>query len=364
MNILLVTEFFPNSDNFVATGGVEVRTYYLYRELIKTHKVEVISRGSGQITANFWSVFPRLWFMIKAVLMARKLEFDLVEGSNWLTHVAAFVIGKIHKKPTVAWFADVYRKTWFEFFPVMTAALGYLLESMALLLPWDGVIAMSEVTKKKLVANGVDSGKIEVVYGGVEVKKLAKLKAETYKQPTVVAVSRLVNYKKIEVLIQAFDLVVKKIPMAKLIIVGEGPEAVNLKTMVDGLGLSNTVEFWGALSHEQTVKTIKRAWLLSLPSVVEGFGLVTVEAMAVGTPYVNSDIDTNVEVTNHGKGGLLFDKNNSKDLAAKIIRLLTNKRLYRTKILEGKKLAKRYDWGEIAKQTEAIYKKALESKAI
>ena len=87
------------------------------------------------------------------------------------------------------------------------------------------------------------------------------------------------------------------------------------------------------------------------PSTVEGFGIVIVEAMSLGVPYVARDIPVISEITHGGKGGLLF----KNDLEQCRKTLLTDKKLYAQKSLEAKKLAKLYTWEKTAKQTEGVF---------
>jgi glycosyltransferase involved in cell wall biosynthesis len=96
-----------------------------------------------------------------------------------------------------------------------------------------------------------------------------------------------------------------------------------------------------------------------LPSVAEGFGIVLLEAMASGTPYVCTDIDVLREVTGNGKGGFLFKKNNENALAEKISTLLKDKKTYAEKIEEGKKHIRKYIWKDLAPVIENLYKQVI-----
>jgi glycosyltransferase involved in cell wall biosynthesis len=109
------------------------------------------------------------------------------------------------------------------------------------------------------------------------------------------------------------------------------------------------------------IKLLKSSTIFCLPSQVEGFGISTIEAAAAGVPYVVSDIDVFREITRNGQGGLLFDTNSISDLASKIQRLLKDHSLYAKKVIEGYKLAARYQWQDVAKATEKVYTSALNS---
>lgn len=357
MNIILITEFFPK-DEVSFTGGVEARTFFIHKYLSQNHHLEVISRAKTQVSANFLSIFPRLWFIVSSTIKALSVKAEVIEGSNFICYLPTFVSAKIKGAKAVAWYADAYQKTWFENYSLPTALTGFLLEWISLKLPWDTVIAMSRSTEQKLIKAGVNPHKITVVYGGVEHQKLKDLTVKKYKKPTICTLARLVNYKRINDLIQAFFIVKTKVPDARLLILGTGPELQDLQSLTKKLKLENSIKFLDNVPHEKAMKILKRCHVFCLPSVVEGFGLVTIEACACGVPYVNSDIPPTKEITQGGQGGYLFEPKNPRELAEKITILLKFKKRYHQKQKEALSLAKNYDWSIIAKQTQDVYGKS------
>ncbi len=358
MKLLFVTEFFPR-DKTKFTGGVEARIFYLTQNL--TSPFHVISRPKTHVSVSFLSIFPRLYFQVHAVWQSRHLKPDFVEGSNFNSYLPAFLIARLKKVPAVAWYADIYQKEWFKLFPLPTALAGFLLECLSLRLPWNGVIAMSQTTKAKLTRAGVPQAKITVIYGGADTKTIKNIEVSKFTNPTIITLARLVAYKRIQDIIDALPLILPTIPNLNLIIIGDGPFRPSLESKVAKLNLNSHVKFKGTLSHSQAWSLLKRSHLFCLPSVVEGFGLVTVEALAAGVPYVNSDIPPTREITQYGQGGLLFEPKNPQDLATKAIKLLTNKSLYQEKALQGLKLSKNYSWETIAKQSENYYSQVVKS---
>jgi glycosyltransferase involved in cell wall biosynthesis len=161
------------------------------------------------------------------------------------------------------------------------------------------------------------------------------------------------------------------IPDIKLILVGEGPEMNNYKRQTTNYKLQNQIEFLGRVSEEKKLELLIKSHIHVLPSAVEGFGLVTIEALSAGTPVVNADIPINREILNgqkvdrltgyQVKGGLLFNLGDYVDLAEKIETLLTDKKLYSRKVKEGLELIKKYNWDEINKKTEDYYQNICHS---
>jgi len=362
MKILLVTEFLDLKKSGF-TGGVETRAYYLAKYLKKKHQVKIISRGhQGIVSANFFSIFQRLFFILQAIKQGIAVDFDIIEGSNFITYLPAWIIGFIKQKPRIAWFADVYQKTWFKYYSFPVALAGWFLEIIALKLPWSQIIAMSQSTKKKLIKAGISSNKITVIYGGVDYQKCQLCqKNKKFPRPTICCLARLVNYKRINDLIKAIHLIKPKIPQIQCLILGSGPEKNQLQSQIKSLELSKNIKLLGSTDHQKAIKILSQSHLSSLPSVVEGFGLVTIESMAVGTPYVSSNILPTREITQNGQAGFLFKPKNPQDLADKILKLLKDKKLYSQKRQQVIKLAKQYDWQIIFKETLNLYSQQISS---
>lgn len=383
MKILLLTEFFPDQPDPVFTGGVEARTYFIAKNLAKTDKVMVICRKSRKLNrvqklknltifpcgprrtrveASIFSAGERLLFMFSSFIQGSRLDFDLVEGSNFVVYLPAFFLGLIKRKPSVAWIPDLLGANWRRYFGI-AGFFGQLLEKISLKLPWRRIISLSKRTKEKIIKAGGDKKKIEVVYGGVETEKfkIKKLKFKTGEKK-IISISRLVKYKRVGDIIRAFAKLEKTDHLLKLNIVGEGPEEKKLKSLAVKEGVKNKVRFIKNIEKSKLDELLKKSFLLCHASIIEGFGLVVIEAASHQVPYVISDIRVHREIALGGKGGLFFKKKDFLDLAAKAELLLKNQKLYQQKQREGWKLAQKYDWQKIASQTKKVYHKALNGK--
>ncbi len=363
MKLLFVTEFFPEKLSESFTGGVESRTFQTVMRLQAHHKVSVVSRTKKLIVPSLSSVLGRLSFMVRATLETIKRKPELVEGSNFICYLPAFFGAKLTAAKAVAWYPDVYGKTWFRTTSLPVALLGFVLERISFHMPWDKVIAMSKTTKSKLVLSGVNPKRIEVVYGGADLESIAKITpGAKFFKPTICTAARLVSYKHIDDLIRAFALVKVNLKSAQLIIMGDGPHRQALESLAAHLGVESSVHFSGALNHQEVLKKMKRSHVFSLPSSVEGFGLASIEAAACGLPYVSADIPATREITKDGTGGYLYPVGDCQTLAQKIVALFTDDKIYAVKKQESLKLAQSYNWINSISQTESVYQSALASR--
>jgi glycosyltransferase involved in cell wall biosynthesis len=358
MKLLFLTEFFPRTKELVFTGGVEARTYYVVKQAQKEFPVKIIASSSRQVPATPLSVFTRLFFLVISFFKALRLEFDLIEASNVVTYLPAYWAAKVRKKPVIIWVPDVLGRNWLDFGWIVGLS-GWLMEKLYLRLNWDGVIALSDSTKQKLVKSGIKTKHLGVIYGGIEPKEF-KLVAipEKFMTATVCCVARLVATKRLEVLIKAMALLPGQIK-ARLVIIGRGPRRQYLLKQVRYYRLDEQVKFIDYLPRRELVETLFRSRIFCLPSVVEGFGLATIEAMACGLPCVLANIPVNQEVTDFGKGALFFKPGRENELAKQLERLLTDKKLYRQKQLEALKLSRNYSWQNVYQQTKRFYETCL-----
>lgn len=170
MKLLFLTEFYPRDEQLIFTGGVETRVYYLSRQARKDFEVKIITSSSKHIPATPLSVFSRLWYMIKSLVTALMTDFDLVEGSNVVSYLPAWLAAKLKGKPVVAWVPDVLGKNWFDF-GLAVGLSGLLVEKIYLKLPWNKIIALSHSTKDKLIKAGIDPKIISVVHAGIDLEE-------------------------------------------------------------------------------------------------------------------------------------------------------------------------------------------------
>lgn len=376
MKILFICESFPVSNNVELTGGVESRDFYTIKGLAQKHKVTVLttarvkSKRTQEISKikikrlgiettekNRENILTRISFYFTCLRFGLKEDFDIVCGTNTFVQIPAFTIGFIKAKPKAVIVHDVLIGSWFSHFPFIIALVGELLERIQFRLPWDKVIAVSKQTRKKIKRHNKKITS-EVIYGGVDNQRIRGLKVKKFKYPTIIYAGRLVSYKNVDTLVRAVSVLSKKIKNLQLLVIGDGDQKQNLEAQVSQDKLSKNVKFLGQLGeHEIVLKKIKQSHIFCNPSLVEGFGLVTIEAAASGVPYVNADIPITREVTCDGKGGLLYNSKDHKQLTKNIHLLLKDSDLYRKKIIQGVKLAQKYDWQNTIKKTEEEFKK-------
>lgn len=185
---------------------------------------------------------------------------------------------------------------------------------------FDRVAAISQAVADKLSAfGGRDFQNIEVIHAG---SPDATCRTELSETPVFLFAGRLVPEKGCDVLLRAFAAASKKIPAARLEVIGDGPERGRLQQLAASLGIASRVDFRGALDNGQTQLAMRTAWAVCVPSVwEEPFGVVAVEAQMNGVPVIASRCGGLPEIVTPGSGGTLVAPGDEDSLAAAMVAL-------------------------------------------
>jgi L-malate glycosyltransferase len=205
-----------------------------------------------------------------------------------------------------------------------------------------------------------------VIPMGVIAPKEMSIPPATTDSPRILYVGRLIEWKGVDTLVQAMVEVLQENPRAFLTIVGIGEELGNLEKLVHELRIEDHVEFLGQVSDERLLDLYAGASILVLPSrpsqgiVMEGLGVVLLEAMSHGVPVIGSNVGGIPDIIDDGKNGYLFPWNDEKILAEKMISLLSDTALSRQFRQNGYETVRtRFSWDEISREFFEVYSRAL-----
>jgi glycosyltransferase involved in cell wall biosynthesis len=196
----------------------------------------------------------------------------------------------------------------------------------------DMYIAVSKVTKKKLVEDtGTPEDKITILYNFVNLNRLKEDKIKHNLQVreqikveqndfVIGYVGRLNKIKGCEYLIRALQYLDMNYTC---LILGDGELKKELEKLSYKLDVAENVVFLG---YKQDIDAYYSLFdTLVMPSLSEASPMTFYESQAYGIPIIGSDIPAIKELVSHGKNGLLFNVEDSKDLASKIIFVYNNK---------------------------------------
>jgi len=219
------------------------------------------------------------------------------------------------------------------------------------------IITISNSTKKEILNNFmIDEAKISVSYLGIDDIFTLTTEKINHKYPYFLFVGSLKIIKNIPRLIEAFDILLRKVKKRfELIIIG-GDYWMDdeIPKKIRDLKLEDYIKFLGFINRNDLPKYYRGAIALVTPSFWEGFCLPVVEAMACGCPVIASRNGALPEVI--GNSGIYFDPYNVEELALAMKRLSVNSSLRANMITTGLKRAKIFSWRKFAQSVYDIIK--------
>lgn len=143
--------------------------------------------------------------------------------------------------------------------------------------------------------------------------------------PVAVFVGRLDPQKELHWLISAFEKVVRQIPDALLVLVGDGSLKAQHKELVARRGLDGHVVFTGRLPGESVVKWLQAGDLFTMVSAIEGLPCSLIEAMSAGLPSVLSNIPAHTQLVDNEVEGIITTLGDEESIARGLVRVLNDR---------------------------------------
>ncbi len=189
-------------------------------------------------------------------------------------------------------------------------------------------------------------------------KALAELKLPQNSKKIVSFVGKLTDFKGVDILIKAAKIVTESIPEVIFALAGNGQLREELEKLSKDLGLNN-VYFLGHKNQNEVATLYNLAEVSVVPSRVEPFGLVALEAMACGTPVVATNAGGLPDFVNK-KVGALVEMNNPEELASALIYELQNNTKSSKGIYANKYTLENFSWSKTLGKVIDLYELAIE----
>jgi glycosyltransferase involved in cell wall biosynthesis len=282
----------------LAARGHEVRV--LTSRLPGTPRMES-SLGVTIERVGSWKAAGRYSIIAPGVLRALGIcrSIDVVHGTTFIATAPSSLTGQICNRPTVVTAFEVFDDLWMALYPKQRVkALGHqLAERMILRMPVDKFVAVSEYTRRKLEATGIDCSQSVTIHCGVDYDFWSRIHArpgefrdrnDLTDRLVYCSYGRAGVSKGIDTLITAAEIVASKLPEARLLLcLNEGEmHDRHLKAVNESLALRGKVVLRSHLNAFDLRDAVAAADMVVVPSISEGFGYSVAEACALGTPVV------------------------------------------------------------------------------
>lgn len=312
--------------------------------------MQIVRRG-GFYTVYAWAA---LYYVLKF-----KRQYDVIVDSE---NGVPFFSPIFSTKPVVLLAHHVNQQIFLDHLPFPRAQLARFIEAkvMPFLYRNAPFVTVSESSKQELIKTNIAKvNQIQIVNPGIEVPKVSYKKTA---HPTVIYFGRLKPYKNIDIAIRAFAKILPKFPKAELYIAGEGDSMDTLVKTAKKLHIEKNVTFFGKVSEERKWKLLAQSWVAVQPSQVEGWGITVIEANAVGTPVIASNVNGLRDSIVNGKTGILVSLRNVAETANAMTKVLEDKKLRNELSTNALEWSRKFSWNGSAQNFYTILKQMTTSR--
>lgn len=251
--------------------------------------IEIVRRGVSLFVfarAAIWYVFRSGW----------KFDFiiDTMNGVPFFTPLFS-------RKPKVCLLYHMHSEHFRDELTEPLASLAVAIETK--LVPFvyrrTPFVTISDSSAMEMRALHMSALPVRVIHSGVSDDLVPGRKSAA---PTILFIGRLRRYKRVRKLIDAFVAVKVSVPDARLVIAGTGDDERSLRDYCAGI---SGVTFAGRVDNAEKVRLLQEAWVFGMPSSLEGWGIVVIEAACCATPSIAYDVNGLRDCVIDGVTGLL-----------------------------------------------------------
>ncbi len=238
--------------------------------------------------------------------------------------------------------------------PVVTFAINHS----------DAVTSVSESLKRDTLENFAVTKEIDVIPNFIDLRRFSKKPKDHFRkaiaphgEKLIVHTSNFRKVKRVQDVVRVFQRVRKQIP-AKLLLIGDGPERVEIEKLCRELDICDDARFLG--KQEAIEELLSVSDLFIMPSESESFGLAALEAMACQVPVITTNTGGMPELNVNGETGFMSDVGDVEDMAANAMKILSDDDTLAAFKKRALARARLFDINEILPQYESVYRRTLQ----
>lgn len=353
IKIILLTPYY-----YPIIGGITTFVDNLQKSFLKRGHTVIVITHSGENNDHIKVLrYNKYLFLIKSYQLIRKEKSNVLHShSHWFVLAPCILYKFFHPKTTVI--------HTFHTEPI-NRVRGIKKKIIELLLfKCDFVIFDSKDLQKKIERNFKIKSHKKVIYAGVSIKEINKAERNRFldenhlkdKKPIISFIGPLAWKMKVEgvkILIEAFSIIEKSYPNAKLLIVGEGEYRKDLENLCKKKSLSKKVIFTGFVKSAYTPLSVTDIY--AHISLQEGLPISLIDAMGAGKPVVASNAGGIPELIINGTTGIIVDPIPEK-IAKEIVELYNDEKKMKRFGKEAKKsVVNNFTWSKTAEQYLQLY---------
>ncbi len=308
------------------------------------------------------------------------IQYDLIHSHYWLSGLVADRLRDAWHTPIVHMFHTLgHMKNQIAQNDSQRVSAARLAGENKVLALADKLIAATPAEEAQLIElYGADAAKIAIIPPGVDLERFRPIPKDEAKRKVgipcgdtnILFAGRIEPLKGIDTMLRAMALIQERRPdvlhNACMAIVGGDPwaddldeEMARLQQLRADLDIHDLVTFLGAKDQDMLPYYYAAAEMVVMPSHYESFGMVALEAMAMGTPVIASEVGGLAYLVKHGCTGFHVPSRDPEALAARIYELLSNDDCRQQMGQQAHSYARQYDWANIVDQLIGVYGEVL-----
>jgi D-inositol-3-phosphate glycosyltransferase len=313
------------------------------------------------------------------------IQYDLIHSHYWLSGMVAEKLRAVWRIPIIQMFHTLgHMKNRIAQDESERAPQERLDGEKHVMGIADRIIAATPAEEAQLNwLYGADMRKVRVISPGVDLERFTPIPQELAKQTVgippddknIIFAGRIEPLKGIDTLLRAISLIQKRYPEAVqgvcVAIIGGDPwadtpdaEMARLQELRKELGITDLVTFLGAKDQEILPNYYAAAEMVVMPSHYESFGMVALEAMAMGTPVIASEVGGLAFLVRDDENGFHVPSRDPEALAERIYCLLTDEACRDRLGRQARYHALQYDWEIIVQRMRRVYEEVVGETAV
>lgn len=317
-------------------------------------------------------IFPgRQSYALTSILPGIQLakNMDIIQTNTFVPAVTGWLIAKYSRKPSICFVHELFGPLWKSVGNnALEKRLYPLMERFMALAPYDAFACPSEYSKQTLTRAGASCKKITVIPHGIS-SRIFGVSRTSLRKKFGLEKNKVVGYtgrlrirgtgqlKNLPMLLEAFSIVAKRIPEARLALGGTDFSELHAESQM--LGIDSLVIYTGSRPHREVPRFLAMTDVVVCPALADGFCFLLEEAAVAGKPLVATNAGAHPERIVHGKNGILTDVT-AVSLAEGIMAAL-DKRFATKASAESRKHARNFTWEKAAKAHLQLYESVIRS---
>ena len=318
---------------------------------------------------------------VLAFAEAESIHYDLIHSHYWLSGLVAQKLRDAWGAPIVQMFHTLgHMKNRIALSDSERATPARIAGEKAVIQLADRIVAATPAEVAQLHwLYGAEPDKISVIPPGVDLERFQPIDPKTAKttvgiscgDTNILFVGRIEPLKGVDTLLRAMALIQKRCPHAVedtcVAIIGGDPlsddpdeEMARLQALRAELEIHDLVTFLGSKDQEILPNYYAAAEMVVMPSHYESFGMVALEAMAMGTPVIASEVGGLAYLVQDGVNGFHVPSRDPEALAERMFTLLNDENCRQLLGRQARAYAQKYDWSIITERMVGLYGKVLQ----